>query len=159
MKMKVILIVTGKTDSNWLQKGVDEYAGRISRYVPFEMSVVPGIRPTRNSSPEFQKQKEGELLLPLIEGKRDVYLLDEKGTEFSSRTFAGFLEKKMAAGCRELVFITGGPYGFPSTVDPYAAGKISLSKLTFSHQMVRLLFLEQLYRAMTILRGEPYHHD
>ncbi len=157
--MKILLIVAGKTEKRWLQAGVEEYAGRIGRYLPFEMVALPGVRATPKSSPETVMVREGELFLPLMDGKREVYLLDEKGTEYSSRGFASFLEKKMVSGCRELLFVMGGPYGFSPAVQEKAAGKISLSRLTFSHQLVRLLFAEQLYRALTIVRGEPYHHD
>jgi 23S rRNA (pseudouridine1915-N3)-methyltransferase len=123
------------------------------------VKVIPESRNTRNLSLTAYRKKEGELLWPFLEGKSDVFLLDERGEEFTSREFAGFLEKKMIAGCRELIFVIGGPYGFPESTVKISAGKISLSKLTFSHQMVRLLFAEQLYRAFTILKGEPYHHE
>jgi len=157
--MKIVLIVTGKTGSIWLQQGLDIYIKRLGFYIPFEFKVVPDLKNNRNLTQEQQKIKEGEQLMPLLEGKNEIYLLDEKGEEFSSRGFAGFIERKMVAGCREVVFIIGGPYGFSENVENKCSGKISLSKLTLSHQMVRLLFMEQLYRAFTIIKGEPYHHD
>jgi 23S rRNA (pseudouridine1915-N3)-methyltransferase len=145
--MKILLIVIGKTDEQWLQQGLDIFIKRIGFYVPFEMKVLSDVRNTRNLTPDEQKSRQAEQLLPIIEGKNEVFLLDERGSEYTSREF------------RELIFIIGGPYGFSEGQITKSAGKISLSKLTFSHQMVRLLFLEQLYRALTIIRGEPYHHD
>lgn len=157
--MKIGLILNGKSESEWLRKGLDLYFERIRRYAPFEVKVIPELKNAKNLPVQVQKDKEGELILAQVEGKKEVWLLDEHGLEFTSRELAGFLEKKLLAGCREIIFVIGGPYGFSEKMEKMAAGKISLSKLTFSHQMVRLLFAEQLYRAFTILRNEPYHHD
>ncbi len=157
--MKVWLIVTGKTDAPWLQQGIERYVSRLKHYVPFEIKTIADVKNTANMTPSAQIEKEGATILPLIEGKSDVYLLDERGEEYTSRGLAGLVERKMVSGCRDLVFVIGGPYGISESVAKKSAAKISLSKLTFSHQMVRLLFVEQLYRAFTIIRGEPYHHD
>jgi len=157
--MKIVLLVSGKTESVWLQQGIDVYIQRLKHYIPFEIKVIPDLKHTKNLTSEEQKEEEGKLILPHMNEKSDVYLLDEGGREFSSKELSVFLEKKMTTGCRELTFIIGGPFGFSRKIDETPAGKISLSRLTFSHQMVRLLFVEQLYRAFTILRGEPYHHQ
>lgn len=157
--MQIQLIVTGKTESLWVQQGTDLYYKRIRHYIPFNVRVIPGLRNAKNLSPAVYKEKEGELLIPVIKEEKDVYLMDEQGREFSSREFAGFVEKKMNSGCRNLIFIIGGPYGFSEEIHRTAAGSISLSRLTFSHQLVRLVFAEQLYRACTIIKGESYHHD
>lgn len=158
-RMKIWLVVSGKTVAPWLQQGLEEYLKRIKFYIPFEFKVIPELKNSRNLPVGVQKEKEGEALLSFLEGKNEVYLLDERGEEYASRELAGFLEKKMVAGCRDLIFVIGGPYGFSEKVSEQSTGKISLSKLTFSHQMVRLLFAEQLYRALSILRGDPYHHE
>jgi 23S rRNA (pseudouridine1915-N3)-methyltransferase len=157
--MKVICIVVGKTDSKWLKEGIETFSERIKHYVPFEIKVIPGLKNIRNLTTSQQKEKEGELINSCLNGKGEVYLLDESGNEFSSREFAGFLEKKMIMACRELIFVIGGPYGFSENLVRQVNGKVSLSKLTFSHQLVRLLFVEQLYRAFSIIRGESYHND
>ncbi|MDP3914331.1 MAG: 23S rRNA (pseudouridine(1915)-N(3))-methyltransferase RlmH [Bacteroidota bacterium] len=157
--MKISLIVIGKTDEAYLQKGLEIFMKRIPHYVPFEMKVIPDIKNAKNMSEEQQKDKEGELILQQILSSDELILLDENGLEASSVDFARFLEKKMLSGIKRLVFVIGGPYGFSGSVYSRAIGKISLSKMTFSHQMVRLIFAEQLYRAFTILKGEPYHHQ
>lgn len=157
--MKIILATTGKTDSEWLKAGMETYLKRLTHYVPVEMKVFPDLKNTKNMPASIQKEKEGEQMAPWFEGKSDIFLLDEGGRHFSSREFSAFLENKMVNGCRELVFVTGGPFGFSEKVYSMASGKISLSRMTFSHQMVRLLFVEQLYRAFTIIRGESYHND
>jgi 23S rRNA (pseudouridine1915-N3)-methyltransferase len=157
--MQIELIVTGKTEPSWLQQGTELFCKRIGFYIPFEMKVIPELRKMKNLPQPAYREKEGELILRHIDGEKDVYLLDEHGQEFSSREFAGFLEKKMVAGCRNLIFVIGGPFGFSDDVFKTAAGSLSLSRLTFSHQLVRLLFVEQLYRACSIIKGEPYHHD
>ncbi|MGE4587449.1 MAG: 23S rRNA (pseudouridine(1915)-N(3))-methyltransferase RlmH [Mangrovibacterium sp.] len=156
--MKLRLIVLGKTDQSYLQEGTELFMKRIVRYLPFEYMVIPELKNTRKLSQEQQKNKEGELLLSRLNAGDELILLDEKGKEFRSETFARFLEKKMLAGTRSLVFATGGPYGFSSQVYAAAGSKISLSRMTFPHQLVRLVFAEQLYRALTIINGEPYHH-
>ena len=132
---------------------------RIPHYISFEMKVIPDLKNSKNLSEEQQKAKEGELILQQLTSSDELLLLDEQGFEISSVDFARFLEKKMISGIKRLVLLIGGPYGFSESVYARANGKVSLSKMTFSHQMVRLIFLEQLYRAMTILKGEPYHHQ
>jgi 23S rRNA (pseudouridine1915-N3)-methyltransferase len=157
--MKICLLVIGKTDEEYLQKGIELFMKRIPHYISFEMKVIPDLKNSKNLSEEQQKAKEGELILLQLIPSDDLLLLDEQGLETSSVDFARFLEKKMISGIKRLVFLIGGPYGFSESVYARANGKVSLSKMTFSHQMVRLIFLEQLYRAMTILKGEPYHHQ
>lgn len=157
--MKIILLVIGKTDEAYLQKGLEIFLKRIPHYVSFEMKVIPDIKNAKNLSEEQQKDKEGEMILQQILPSDELFLLDENGIEVSSVDFARFLEKKMLSGIKRMVFVIGGPYGFSGNVYSRAIGKISLSKMTFSHQMVRLIFAEQLYRALTILKGEPYHHQ
>jgi 23S rRNA (pseudouridine1915-N3)-methyltransferase len=157
--MKISLLVIGKTDEEYLRKGLEIFTGRIPHYILFEMKVIPDIKNVRNLSEQQQKEKEGELILQQMLPSDELFLLDEQGMELSSVAFARFLEKKMISGIKRLVFVIGGPYGFSSNVYARANGKISLSKMTFSHQMVRLIFTEQLYRAFTILKGEPYHHQ
>ena len=156
--MKIGLLVIGKTDESYLQKGVEIFMKRIPHYISIEMKVIPDLKNSKNLSEELQKEKEGELILQQINSSDELFLLDEQGTEFASTEFARFLEKKMVAGIKRMIFVIGGPYGFSASVYKRANGKVSLSKMTFSHQMVRLIFVEQLYRAMTILKGEPYHH-
>ena len=156
--MKICLLVIGKTDEAYLQSGIELFLKRIPHYISFEMKAIPDIKNSKNLSEEQQKEKEGELILQQIGTSDELFLLDEQGMEVSSVEFARFLEKKMISGIKRLVFVIGGPYGFSGSVYSRAIGKVSLSKMTFSHQMVRLIFLEQLYRAMTILKGEPYHH-
>ena len=157
--MKITLLVIGKTDSAYLTEGINEYVKRINHYINFETEVIPDIKKNKNTSIELQKNQEGELILSRNLPGKELHLFDEKGKVFSSREFAGFLEKKMASGLKELVLVVGGPYGFSQKVYDAAKSKISLSALTFSHQMVRLMCVEQIYRAFTILKGEPYHHD
>lgn len=157
--MKICLLVIGKTDEEYLRHGLEIFTRRIPHYILFEMKIIPDVKNSKNLSEEQQKDKEGELILQQVLSSDEVFLLDEKGMEVSSVEFARFLEKKMLSGLRRLVFVIGGPYGFSSGVYSRANGKLSLSKMTFSHQMVRLIFTEQLYRAFTILKGEPYHHQ
>lgn len=157
--MKVKLLVIGKTDKDYLNEGIDLFRKRIPHYLPFEYQIIPDIKNTRNLPEDQQKEKEGELILAQLKAGDELILLDEHGKEYRSTEFALFLEKKMLAGTKTLVFCIGGPYGFSPNVFEMATGKISLSKMTFSHQMVRLIFCEQLYRALTILKGEPYHHE
>lgn len=157
--MKIKLIVIGKTDKSYLQEGTAVFYNRITHYLPFEYQVIPDIKNTRSLSENRQKEKEGDLLLARLDPGDELILLDEQGKEFNSSGFARFLEKKMLGGTKTLVFAIGGPYGFSKMVYDAALSKISLSKMTFSHQMVRLIFTEQLYRALTILKGEPYHHE
>ncbi len=157
--MKVILLVIGKTDATYLQEGIAEYQKRLKHYIPFELKVTPDIKRKKNLTEYMQKKREGELILHQLNNTAEVILLDEKGESFSSKGFSSYIEKKMVSGIKELVFIIGGPYGFAKEVYDKAQQKISLSKMTFSHQMARLIFMEQLYRSFTILKGEPYHHD
>jgi len=157
--MKISLIVIGKTDETYLQKGIEIFLKRIPHYISFEMKVIPDLKNSRNLSEDQQKEREGELILQQILPSDELFLLDENGLETSSVEFARFLEKKMISGIKRIIFVIGGPYGFPATVYSRANGKLSFSRMTFSHQMVRLIFAEQLYRAMTILKGEPYHHQ
>ena len=157
--MKIILVVIGKTDEAYLNTGIAKYLERTKHYTPLEMKVIPDLKNTKSLSEEQQKNKEGELILQQIQPTDELILLDEGGKVFSSRDFAGFMEQKLLLGIKRVVFVIGGPYGFSSDVYRRATAKVSLSKMTFSHQMVRLIFAEQLYRAMTILKNQPYHHD
>ncbi|HPR30940.1 MAG TPA: 23S rRNA (pseudouridine(1915)-N(3))-methyltransferase RlmH [Prolixibacteraceae bacterium] len=156
--MRITLLETGKTETDYLQKGIDVYARRIKHYLPFDEFVIPALKNTRHLSEAQQKQKEGLLLLDYLKPGDELILLDERGDHFDSVGFAAFLEKKMIAGTRSIVFAVGGPYGFSEEVYARAQFKLSLSEMTFSHQLVRLIFVEQLYRAMAIIKGEPYHH-
>jgi len=156
--MKITLLVVGKTTDSRLQSLIDDYAQRLTHYVPFEIQVIPELRNVKSLSENQIKEQEGIEILRKITPSMDVILLDEHGVERRSIEFADWLQKKMSAG-RDLLFIIGGAYGFSPAVYERANGKLSLSKMTFSHQMIRLLFVEQAYRAMTILRGEPYHHE
>lgn len=157
--MKITLIVVGKTDKKYILEGLSEYEKRLSHYCKFEVKVISDIKNSKSMSASVQMQKEGESILNAVRSASEVILLDERGVEYSSVDFAKLIEKKGIAGQRELVFIIGGPYGFSSEVKTASSAQISLSKLTFSHQIVRLIFMEQLYRAMTIIKGEPYHHE
>ena len=156
--MKVTLLVVGKTTDSHIDALIQEYQKRLTHYLPFALQVIPELKNTKALSPEQQKQAEGDLILKAVTANTDLIRLDEHGKEFRSIEFADYLQKRMSSG-RDVVFVVGGPYGFADTVYQRANGKISLSKMTFSHQMVRLFFVEQSYRAMTILRGEPYHHE
>jgi 23S rRNA (pseudouridine1915-N3)-methyltransferase len=157
--MKIILLLTGKTDKNYLSDGIAVYEKRIVRYLPFEIMTLPDIKNTKNLSEGQQKQLEGEKISKIIAKADSVILLDEHGKTCDSRTFAGMLQQQMNSGIKSLVFVIGGPYGFSEDVIRQAGQKIALSKMTFSHQLVRLLFMEQLYRAFTIINNEPYHHE
>ncbi len=157
--MKIVLVVIGKTDEKYLDTGITKYVDRLKHYIPFEMKVIPDVKNTKNMRAEQQKIKEGELILECIQPGDHVVLLDEAGKTFTSRKFASYIEQRMVQGLKRLVFVIGGPYGFSDDVYQQSQAKISLSLMTFSHQMVRLIFTEQLYRAMTILNNQPYHHD
>ena len=157
--MRIGLILVGKTVNRHFVELIDEYAGRVKHYISFDITVIPELKNTKSLSVDQQKQQEGELILKQLQGGDHVVLLDEHGKEFRSVEFSKWVEQKMQTVNKRLVFIIGGPYGFSSDVYAKANEKISLSKMTFSHQMVRLIFVEQLYRAMTIMRGEPYHHE
>lgn len=156
--MKITLLVVGKTTDSHIEALIQEYQKRLTHYVPFTLQVIPELKNTKALTSEQQKQAEGELILRTITPATDLILLDEHGKEYRSIEFADYVQKRMSSG-RDVVFVVGGPYGFSEAVYQRANGKISLSKMTFSHQMVRLFFVEQIYRAMTILRGEPYHHE
>ncbi|NBL64298.1 23S rRNA (pseudouridine(1915)-N(3))-methyltransferase RlmH [Flavobacterium sp. NST-5] len=157
--MNIKLIAIGKTDNKSLQTLIDDYQKRLSHYIKFDLEIIPDIKNVKNLSETQQKEKEGELILSKISHTEQLILLDENGKHFSSVAFADELQKKMNSGIKTLVFVIGGPYGFSETVYQKSTGKISLSSMTFSHQMVRLFFIEQLYRGFTILRNEPYHHQ
>lgn len=156
--MKITLLLVGKTTENYLNEAVSEYLKRLKRYITFELVVIPEVKNTKNISCEQQKEKEGLAILSAIETSDEVILLDERGLEYSSVEFASFIEKKGLNSVKRLIFVVGGPYGFSREVYARANGQVSLSQMTFSHQMIRLFFVEQIYRAMTILKGEPYHH-
>ncbi|MBO5748467.1 MAG: 23S rRNA (pseudouridine(1915)-N(3))-methyltransferase RlmH [Muribaculaceae bacterium] len=157
--MEISLIVIGKTNARYLQEGIDEYIKRLKHYIPYSITVLPDIKNTKKLTEEQQKEAEGKLMLDALKPGDCLVLLDERGKEFTSVAFADYLQRKMNAGLRRLVFVIGGPYGFSQSVYDRADEKISLSKMTFSHEMIRLFFTEQVYRAMTIQRGEPYHHQ
>ena len=157
--MKVALVLVGKTVNKHFVDLIDEYAGRVKHYIGFDIITIPELRNTKNLSAEQQKQQEGELILKQLQPGDHVVLLDEHGKEYRSIEFSKYMENKMLTVSKRLVFIIGGPYGFSPDVYDKANEKLSLSKMTFSHQMIRLIFVEQLYRAMTIMRGEPYHHE
>ena len=157
--MNIKLIAVGKTDNPALQQLISTYEKRLSYYINFELQLLPDIKNSKSLSEEQQKIKEGELILSYVEPSHHLILLDERGKEYTSIAFADALQKKMNTGIKQLTFVIGGPYGFSQAVYQRANSKLSLSKLTFSHQMIRLFFVEQLYRAFTILRNEPYHHQ
>ena len=156
--MKTVLILVGKTVNKHFVAGIDDYAERITHYMPFEIVTIPELRNTKNLSEDQQKTAEGDLILRQIQPSDTVVLLDEHGKEFRSVDYARWLSQKQQTA-RRLVFVIGGAYGFSEAVYARANEKLSLSKMTFSHQMVRLIFTEQLYRACTIIKGEPYHHE
>ena len=157
--MNLKLIAIGKTDNKALQQLIDDYSKRLSFYVKFEIDLIPDIKNVKNLSESQQKEKEGQLILARLTATDQLILLDENGTTYASVAFANEIQKKMNSGIKTLVFVIGGPYGFSDAVYKQATGKISLSLMTFSHQMVRLFFIEQVYRGFTILKNEPYHHQ
>jgi len=156
--MKITLLAIGKTDNKQLQSLMNEYIKRLGFYISFEINVIPDIKNAKNLSETLQKQAEGDEILKRITKADTLILLDEKGKKFTSEGFSQFLQKKMNSGLKNLIFVIGGPYGFSEDVYKRANSKLALSEMTFSHQMVRLFFIEQLYRGFTILRNEPYHH-
>ena len=156
--MKTELILVGKTNNKHFQAGIDDYVGRIGHYMPFSVTVIPELKNTKAMTEEQQKEREGEQIMKLVQPSDTLVLLDEHGAEMTSVDFAAWMEKKQQA-VRRLVFCIGGPYGFAPAVYDRADEKLSLSKMTFSHQMVRLIFTEAVYRACTIMKGEPYHHE
>lgn len=157
--MKIKLLAIGKTDEKSLVELIDTYQKRLNFYINFDLEMIPDVKNAKNLSFQEQKVKEGLSILQKIQNTDVLILLDEQGKSFTSVEFADYLQKKMNAGIKQLVFVIGGPYGFSDEVYAKSHGKISLSKMTFSHQMIRLFFTEQLYRAFTILRNEPYHHQ
>jgi 23S rRNA (pseudouridine1915-N3)-methyltransferase len=157
--MKIVLIIVGKTVEEWLKKGIQNYVERIGHFAPFEIQVIPDLKNTKNMDTSIQKEREGESIIKLLQRGDDVILLDDKGMEMTSEDMSAWMDKKMSLSVKRLVFIIGGPYGFSKEVYDSANAKLSLSKMTFSHQMVRLIFVEQLYRAFTIINGMPYHHS
>ena len=157
--MRTYLILIGKTANSHIVSLIDDYASRLKHYIGFDICTIPELKNTKSLSAEQQKQQEGELILKQLQAGDHVVLLDEHGKELRSVEFSHYMEQRMQTVSKRLVFIIGGPYGFSPDVYAKANEKLSLSKMTFSHQMVRLIFVEQLYRAMTIMRGEPYHHE
>lgn len=157
--MKITLLAIGKTDDKYILDGIEKYAKRLKHYIPFSIVEIPDLKNTKNLSTEQQKSKEAELIKKNLTPTDHLVLLDEKGKDYTSVQFSGFLNKKMVSGLQNLVFVIGGPYGFDQAIYDMASDKVSLSKMTFSHQMVRLFFTEQIYRGFTILKGEPYHHE
>ena len=157
--MNIQLVVVGKTDVKYLQEGIDLYLRRLEPYIGFQIVVVPALKDTRNSTPDSIREREAALLLKTLEKSDRVVLLDEHGSQHSSMEFSKYLQKHMNAGVRNLSFVIGGAFGFAPSVYAAAHDKVSLSRMTFNHQMVRLFFVEQLYRAFTILHHEPYHNE
>lgn len=157
--MQIKLLVIGKTDSTQLSELTDEYIQRLKHYIKFDLEILPDIKNSKNLSEAQQKDKEGEAILKKLSATDVLILLDENGKQYTSVDFSSFLQKKMNAGIKQLVLVIGGPYGFSDALYTKAQSKISLSKMTFSHQMIRLFIVEQVYRAFTILKNEPYHHQ
>ena len=157
--MKIKLLAIGKTDDKNLNALIETYRARLKHYVKFDLEIIPDIKNVKNLSEKQQKEKEGELLLKKLQPTDQLILLDDKGKDFTSVEFSKYLQKKMNSGIKQLVFVIGGPYGFSDTVYKKSQGKVSFSKMTFSHQMIRLFVIEQLYRGFTILKNEPYHHQ
>jgi 23S rRNA (pseudouridine1915-N3)-methyltransferase len=156
--MQIKLLTIGKTDNTQLQQLMDDYQKRLGHYIKFNLEIIPDLKKVKNLTETQQKQKEGALILNKVSSSDVLVLLDENGKQLDSISFSNYLQKRMNSGIKQLVFVIGGPYGFSQDVYTKAQGKLSLSKMTFSHQMVRLFFIEQLYRGFTILKNEPYHH-
>lgn len=157
--MKIELAVIGKTSIGYLKQGIDEYIKRLKHYVPFEIKYIDDIKNTKNISEDQQKRTEGTKILSLLDKSDYVVLLDEHGKEYTSMQYSSYIQKRMLSGVKKVVFVIGGPYGFSQEVYDRANDKISFSKMTFNHEMIRLIFTEQLYRAYTIINHEPYHHE
>lgn len=157
--MKMTLLTVGKTDKDWVRQGLDIYISRLKHYVPFSITEIPELKNVSSLSKDQIKTREGELILKNIRPTDDVILLDEHGKEYSSMELAKIIQDKITYGGRDIVYVIGGAYGFSEAVYKRADSKLSLSRMTFSHQMVRAIFAEQIYRAFTIMRGEPYHHE
>ncbi|MCI6984869.1 MAG: 23S rRNA (pseudouridine(1915)-N(3))-methyltransferase RlmH [Bacteroidales bacterium] len=157
--MKIELAVIGKTSIGYLKQGIDEYIKRLKHYAPFEIKYIDDIKNTKNISEDQQKRTEGAKILSLLDKSDFVVLLDEHGKEYTSMQYSSYIQKRMLSGAKKVVFVIGGPYGFSQEVYDRANDKISFSKMTFNHEMIRLIFTEQLYRAYTIINHEPYHHE
>lgn len=157
--MKITLLTVGKTDKDWVRQGLDIYVSRLKHYIPFSIVEIPELKNVSALSKDQIKSKEGELILKNIRTTDDVILLDEKGKQYTSVELAKIIQDKISYAGKDIIFIIGGAYGFSDAVYQRANSKLSLSKMTFSHQMVRAIFAEQIYRAFTIMRGEPYHHE
>ena len=157
--MKITLLTVGKTDKDWVRQGLDIYVSRLKHYVPFSITEIPELKNVSALTKDQIKTREGELILKNIRNTDDVIMLDERGKEYSSMELARILQDKMTYGGRDIVYVIGGAYGFSDAVYSRANSKLSLSRMTFSHQMVRAIFAEQIYRAFTIMKGEPYHHE
>ena len=157
--MKIKLLAIGKTDDKNLSQLITIYQNRLKHYIKFELEIIPDLKNAKNLSEKQQKEKEGELILGKLQPTDQLVLLDDKGKHYTSIEFSQFLQKKMNSGIKQLVLVIGGPYGFSEDVYKKAKGKLSLSKMTFSHQMIRLFIVEQIYRGFTILKNEPYHHE
>lgn len=157
--MKVTLLTVGKTEDAYIKEGIDKYLKRLKHYIRMEIADLPELKNTKALTADQQKAKEAEMILKKLTATDHVVLLDEQGSDLTSQQFANYIDKKAVGSVQNLVFIVGGPYGFDQTVYQRANDKLSLSRMTFSHQMVRLFFIEQLYRAFTIIKGEPYHHQ
>lgn len=157
--MKIELAVIGKTSIGYLKQGIDEYIKRLKHYVPFEIKYIDDIKNTKNISEGQQKRTEGAKILSLLDKSDFVVLLDEHGKEYTSMQYSSYIQKRLLSGVKKVVFVIGGPYGFSQEVYDRANDKISFSKMTFNHEMIRLIFTEQLYRAYTIINHEPYHHE
>ena len=157
--MTIELAVIGKTSIGYLKQGIDEYIKRLKHYVPFQIKYIDDIKNTKNISEDQQKRTEGAKILSLLDKSDFVVLLDEHGKEYTSMQYSSYIQKRMLSGAKKVVFVIGGPYGFSQEVYDRANDKISFSKMTFNHEMIRLIFTEQLYRAYTIINHEPYHHE
>lgn len=157
--MKITFLTVGKTEDAYLKDGIDKYVKRLKHYTKLELIDLPELKNTKALTEQQQKTKEAELILKKIGPLDYVILLDEKGMELTSKQFSAYIDKKQVGSTSSLVFVVGGPYGFDQSVYDRANDKLSLSRMTFSHQMIRLFFVEQLYRAFTIMKGEPYHHE
>jgi 23S rRNA (pseudouridine1915-N3)-methyltransferase len=157
--MKILLLVIGKTDENYLTEGIHKYCKRLRHYIGFDFEEIPDLKNRKSLSESQQKKQEGILIISKLKAGDKLILLDDKGKDFSSLGFSEHLQQQMNSGIKRLVFVVGGPYGFDESVYAKAQAKLSLSKMTFSHQMIRLFFVEQVYRALTILKNEPYHHE
>jgi len=156
--MTIKLLCIGKTDNRELKQLIEVYKKRLQFYNKFEIDIIPDLKKTKSLDENQQKEKEGELILAKVQNSDFLMLLDENGKEFSSEKFSAYIQKRLNSGLKQLIFVIGGPYGFSEAVYQRADSKVALSQMTFSHQMVRLFFTEQLYRAFTILKNEPYHH-